>query len=260
MTQPASEPTERFNFLVVDDEKNSRSLIRSMIEDFRPGANVREASSAQEALAIIGIGGLDAVFLDVKMPGMNGFEMLDVINNRDFELVFVTAYSQFAINAIREGATDYLLKPIKITEFKHALNSVIEKRQKKLKERLSTAVTEDRRMQQQLQINSKQGIKFVVLKDIICLEADNSYTTLHLADGKKVTTSRPINQFEKSLDPDLFFRVHKSNIINRYHFKEYLIKRGGRYALMCDGTAVGISRQRLRAFLNFIGFVNKKVS
>jgi len=137
-----------FTYLVVDDEWLGRRYISNMIRRYDPEELILEASSAEEALPILQEGKVDILFLDIKMPGKDGFGLLDMVADRNFELVFITAHNEYAIKAIKQDATDYLLKPIKKSDFKRTLERVIEKRRTKLalvedselyKRKLSTA-------------------------------------------------------------------------------------------------------------------------
>lgn len=130
--------------LIVDDEKLSRSYMRNMLREYAPDISAIESASAAEALQVFGSASPDIVFLDIKMPGMDGFELLEHLPHRDFELVFITAYNQYAIKALKEGAADYLLKPIKKEEFRHMLDKVSAKRRKMLDSRSRTSEIENR--------------------------------------------------------------------------------------------------------------------
>src|SRR5205085_10378197 len=141
--------------------------------------------------------------------------------------VFVTAHSEYAIRAINKNASAYLLKPVIKSDFQEVLQKSIDRRKEILDKRLAHEVNSsinESYLLNKLAINHQQGIKFVVLRDILFLKADNSYTTITLSNGDKITSSKPINRFEAKLHPFWFFRVHKSYIINMHHFKEYISK------------------------------------
>lgn len=133
-----------FTILIVDDEKLSRSYIHNMLREYTPAIEVIECTSAAEALQVLATASPDIVFLDIKMPGMDGFEMLEHAPHRDFELVFITAYNQYAIKALKEGAADYLLKPIKKEEFRQMLDKVSAKRRRVLESRSRATEIETR--------------------------------------------------------------------------------------------------------------------
>lgn len=246
----------KLSVLIVDDERLSRSYINDLILELEPDMQftIYEAHSAKVAQPILEECEIDILFLDIRMSGIDGFGLLNSLSKQDFELVFITAYSEYAIKAIKHGAIDYILKPIKKIEFRDTLRKVIERRQKTLddkKQSIQETVLNDNYLNQKLVINDQQGMQFITLKDIVYLKADNTYTTLLLTNKEKITTSKPINRYEDKLDSRWFFRIHKSHIINMHHFKQYFSKDGG-MALMDNGERLSISRHRLSHFLNLI--------
>lgn len=242
--------------LVVDDEHLSRSFLHDLILEQAPQSEVYEAESADEAIALLEKRPFDIVFSDIRMPHKNGFDMLQPLARRDFDLVFVTAYNQYAIKAIKEGAADYLLKPIKKAEFRETFAKILQRRAQRQAEQ-KTLAPEDY-LRHKMALGHKEGIKYILLQDIVYLEARNTYTILVLADGEKITASKPLSKFEQTLSGDWFFRVHKSYILNIAHFREY-ISRGGDTALMSNGDKVCISRYRLAPFLSCVGALSGKI-
>lgn len=241
-----------YNFLVVDDERLSRSYIRNLLLDFEPESAIYEARSAVEARQTLDSVKIDVLFLDISMPEVSGMQLLADLPNRNFELIFVTAYSEYAIQAIKEGARDYLLKPIKIPEFKEALYKVLEHIKSERGRSPVTGMTEiEEALNQTLSIHTQRGTKFALIKHTVYIQADNTYTTIFLSGGEKIITTRPIIKFEEMLDTRLFYRIHKSYIINTYHFKEH-ISHNGDIALMDNGARLPVSRYRLKAFLEFL--------
>lgn len=239
-----------YSILIVDDEQLNRNYLRDLITEIEPTATIFEAASAVEARPILENEIIDILFSDIKMPDEDGFEMLKSLSHRNFDLVFVTAYAQFAIQAIKEGAADYILKPIKKDEFKATFEKLAQKRYNELTRNIVSNIQADY-LSNRLAVGHQQGIKFIMLKDIVYLEANNTYTTIVLGSGEKITTSKPISKFENKLSAHWFFRVHKSHIINIHHFKEY-ISRDGDIALMSNGDKIYISRYRLNDFLNAV--------
>lgn len=238
------------HILIVDDERLSRSYLHDLVREFEPDATVSLAASGEEALEIIEAGDIDLLFLDIRMPGMDGFTLLTRMPHRNFELVFITAHSEHAIQAIKEGAIDYLLKPVRKSDFKEMLARVTQRRKATLELQQQAARTEDP-LAQKLSLNHQQGMHVIALRDISYLKADNSYTTLFLRDGRKITTSRAMLRFEESLPQPWFFRIHKSYIINVAELKAFSSKDGD-VAVMNNGDRLYISRYRLPQFLNII--------
>ncbi len=235
----------QLSILIVDDEHLSRSYIHDVVLEVYPSAIVYEAESAEEAIPVLGQESIDILFTDIRMPKINGFGLLKSVSHRNFDLIFTTAYSQYAIQAIKEGASDYLLKPIKKTQLKETLEKVVKKRREEQKHTNTSSIDY---LDLKLALGHQEGIKYISLKEIVYLEANSSYTTIFLSSGEKVTTSKAINKFESALSQHWFFRIHKSHIINIFHFKEYISKDGD-IALMDNGHKLHISRYRLNDFL-----------
>src|SRR5215212_11482890 len=218
----------KLNLLLVDDERPSCELLHMMLRDHCPEVNqIAEAENVDDARRHLEQQIPDIVFLDVEMPNESGLELLKYINPLKTSVVFVTAYSQYAIPALKAGATDYLLKPVDAEELVAITRKVS---QGKVKNQDITSV------EQKLIIPHLKGLKIVNTKNTVRLKADNNYTEIYLDDGQKLVVSKPIKDFENKLDSRLFYRVHKSHIINILHFKEYLSDYGVDTAVMTDGS------------------------
>lgn len=236
------------NAIIVDDEALSRNLLQVMLKDHCPGVRVLgEAENIDDTRKLILQTAPDVVFLDVEMPHSNGF---DLFTNREeayrFQTVFVTAYSQYALKALKIGATEYLLKPVDIDELKDTVQKL---REWKLKYLSAASQLQMDEPEKKLKLPHNHGFKVVNVRDIIRLKADNNYTEIFLKNEPVVLVSKPIKDFEFRLDPQWFFRVHKSQIINLRYFKEYVSKDGAACARMADGALVPISRLRINDFL-----------
>ena len=242
--------------LIVDDEEYCRAYIKDMINELRPGSVVFEAANADEAKNILENDKIEILFLDINLNEQTGFDLLNEVNDRTFEIVFTTAHSSYAIQAIKEGAVDYLLKPIKKTEFEETLVRIAARISAKQTAPGDDAQSfsfarEEEYLKQKIIITHQQGIKYVTLKDIVFLKADNTYTEIYLENRQKIVTSKPISKFESTLSDTWFFRIHKTYIINLYHFSEY-ISKGGDIALMNTGERLMISRYRVSPFLEHV--------
>lgn len=245
--------------LIVDDEKLNRNYIRNMVREFQSDATILESPTAEKAQALIEQNKVDILFLDIKMPGISGMELLQTLDAKDFELIFVTAYSSYAIQAIKEDACDYLLKPIKKTEFEAALKKAMQRWETKINQHSAGDETAKKDyLDNDLVITFQQGLKAVRMRDIIYLKADNSYTTIFLDNGQKIVASKPISRFQATLSGTWFFRIHKSYLINAFHFREYFSKDGN-FVQMSNGDKLYISRYRLGQFLQFIKTVTGKI-
>lgn len=245
--------------LIVDDEKFARAYTKEIVMEYLPDSILYEAKSAEKAGQILEHMDIDILLLDINMPELTGFELLESLSKRNFELIFVTAYNHFALNAIKSGALDYILKPINKLELNESLKKAVERRAEHWERSLSgNSPGEKQNLNTKLFLSHQQGIKFIPLKDILYLKADNVYTFLYLVDNTKIVSSKPINRFETSLDSRMFFRIHKSYIINVFHLNEYLSKDGN-IACMSNGHQLPISRYRLNVFLEFMSNFSGKV-
>lgn len=245
--------------LIIDDEQNARENLKLILNDFCPNVNiVAEAGSAEEARILVVKHKPDLLFLDINMPREDGFELLESIENKDFAVIFITAHNQFALKALKAGAIDYIEKPIDIEDLQAAVAKVN-------MDGSSSSSNVDFGMIKQLldeyksETNSEtiavptlSGYEIIKAQDIIHLEADESYTRIFLVEGKRCVSSMTIARYEKVLDPNTFFRVHKSHIINtRHHLKEFN-RHEGNVAIMDSGEAIPVARRKLSGFINAI--------
>ncbi len=177
------------------------------------------------------------------MPYVDGFSLLDKIGTIHFEIIFVTAHSEYAIKAFKRNAVDYLLKPIKPSEL---VNSV-----KKCQKKLSQSAHLQKLQNQlfffkealtihKIAIHNRTEIMLVDIEDIIWFEADRNYSIIHLMNGKKITSTKPLADYEKTVPEEIFLRIHKKNLINRSHINTF--KKGERLIIMVDGSVLEVSR------------------
>lgn len=244
--------------IIVDDEEFARENLRILLEDFCPEVKVEAlASSAGQARQFIEEHNPDLVFLDIMMPGEDGFMFLNSIEDRKFQVIFTTAFRDYALRAIKESAIDYLEKPIDIDDLQKAVGKAGELISQKKTTRVSddrlTKILENIALTNTVEktiIPTKDGLAIVKNTDIIHLEAFENYTTLYLSGGKKYVSSKSIKAFEDKLDTNMFFRVHKSHIINiAQHLKEFN-RSEGNIAILSDGTQVPVARRKLQEFLD----------
>jgi two-component system LytT family response regulator len=238
---------QKYRALIIDDEENSRSNTRNMLQNYCPEVEVvGEASGGAEGKIKIQELKPHVVFLDINMPGMNGFEMLEGIYNRDFCVVFLTAYSEHGINAVKAGATDYLMKPLILSELQGAIRKMIQHYESK--GGIGSKEEKDKNL---VLINHSKGFNLIDFKDIVWLEANDNYTTLYLHNLKKIVASKTLKEFEAILPSNEFFRTHRSTLINVAFVKEYSNNEGGE-VILSDGTHVQISKARVQEFADFI--------
>lgn len=237
--------------IIIDDELLARENLKQLLAGVSNEVKiVAEANGVAEAVKLIKKHLPEVVFCDIEMQVLSGLQLLDFFNEEEinFELIFVTSHSQFAIQAFRLSAIDYLLKPVEPQYLKEALNKVKQKknsaqseRASVLKQNVSASAFEKMALPQQ------EGFVFVELRNIIWLKADNVYTEVALKDGRKILVSRTLKEFEKALPEESFFRSHRSYILNLNEITSYNKTEGG-YMLMSDHTQIPLSLDKRENF------------
>lgn len=235
--------------ILIDDEKNSRDALHKKLQAHCPSVTVTAVcSSGQEGAEAIRATQPDLVFLDIEMPGMNGFAMLESLPERNFSLVFTTAFNQYAINAIRYGAFDYLVKPVEV----EALKAVVERamregKQQGTDERLALLLENLRHpahsMPRRIAVAVQDGLELVPVDQIMYLEALSNYTQLHFIHGKPLLASRTLKEFEELLEGAGFFRIHNASLVNLRCVKKYIRGEGGQVLLVND-QLLDVARRR----------------
>lgn len=242
--------------LIIDDEQKARNLLRILIEEnCKKITQIYEAERLLEGVELIKSERPQIVFLDIEMPGNTGLEILDFIDKEDyhFEIIFTTAYSEYAIQAIQLSAIDYLLKPIRGSMVKDAVDKALTFLGKsKINQRLS----ELREVLQSKQFKKiglpvNDGIEFVSFSDIIMLEADGMYTKIATLE-KEMLISKPLKYFDEALkNVHVFYRPHRSYLINMMHIKKY-VKSDGGYIMMDNDKSVSLSKDRAEEFIALV--------
>jgi two-component system LytT family response regulator len=238
------------NAIIIDDEERARNTLSSLLLNYCPEISVL-ATCANVPDGVIAINKYkpDVVFLDIEMPDYNGFELLGFFREIDFDIIFVTAYSEYAIKAFEISAVDYILKPIDIDQLK---NSVEKLKQKKLHSQMQEQIEllkesykgDDIR---KIALSMSNGLTFVEIADIILLEADGAYTTFYLKNGQRIVVSKKLKFYEDILsNRSFFFRTHRSYFINVNFIKKY--SRSENAILMDNDTSITISRDRKQEF------------
>ena len=242
------------NTVIIDDEKIARFLLRDLIEKHFSDQIlvVGEANDLESGIDIIKKSIPDLVFLDIKLQTATGFDLLDQIEHINFEVIFVTAYDKYAVEAFEFSAIGYLLKPIKLSKLASSIQRISESAKNTKKYDQLKVLTEHYQGENRIKrivLSSIKGFFVVDVKDIIRLEAASNYTKFIMQNGEKNLTSRTIGKYEKLLEQHGFFRIHQSHIINLRHVKEFLKEDGGT-VIMSDDSILGISRNRKSSFLD----------
>lgn len=245
------------NAILVDDEESNVSSLKEKIGRHCPGLNiVALCYNAADAIEAINSLHPDIIFLDIEMPVMNGFLVLQNLTYKDFELIFTTAYDHYAIKAIRFSALDYLVKPIEIEELKTAVARATEKRSGITSAHQLEILLENlpprKSSFQKIAIPTTDGLQFIKINDILYLEANTNYTHVILIDSKKFVVCQTLKYFEDMLPTEIFIRIHNSFIINKSFAEKYIRGEGGQVVLS-NGATLDVSKRKKADFLKAIG-------
>lgn len=234
--------------LIIDDEQKARNILQHYVVNLIPEiSEVRQADSVAAAMEVLKDYQPGIVFLDVEMPHQNGFDFLVQLEEPAFDVIFTTAYNQYAIQAIRFSALDYLLKPVDPDELKAAVGRHLEKKEsaqqkKELFNNLVQNIEKKEVRDFKIAVPSSEGVYFFMIDDILRLEADRSYTHIHLVNKKPFIASKTLKHFEEMLDEFHFIRTHKSHLVNPKHITR--ISNDNEFVLLTDGTKVEVSRRK----------------
>lgn len=239
--------------VIVDDETDSRSVLEKLLETYCPQVTVvGTASGVDTALALIREMNPDLVFLDIEMIHGNGFDLLNGLLPLSFQVIFVTAFDEYAIKAFKYSAVDYLLKPVDIEELQGAVEKASARMQDKVDltpiRTLLQNVGVMQLSQQKMAIPTINGLSFIAMHDIIRFEAQGNYTAIYITNGQTLMATRNIKEYELLLPEAIFCRIHNSHIINLQKIQKYQKGRGGQ-VIMEDGTAIEVAIRRRQEFL-----------
>ena len=242
--------------IIIDDEPQSATALKKDLSIYCPSVDVvAECFSAKDGIMAIKKEKPQLVFLDIDMPWMNGFEMLEVVGAITFSIIFTTAFDQYAAKAFRISAVDYLLKPIDIKELKEAVKKA-EMRQndytadphiENLLRNIRNPLTEQR-----IALPNKDGYEFTEVSRIVYCQAEGSYTKVFLTANKTILVSKPLGEIEDLLPPDTFLRIHHSTIVN-LRFVTHFIRTDGGYVKLQSGEQLIVSKPRKDALLEKLG-------
>jgi two-component system LytT family response regulator len=232
--------------IIVDDEPYCCESLATLLERFCPEVKVADICyNGVSALKAIKEVAPQLVFLDIEMPKMNGFELLEKMGEINFQLIFTTSYDQYAIKAIRHSALDYLLKPVDRDELQKAVQRVTQRLKNPLPEQVEILLQKlhPGAHVAKIAIPTIEGLHMVLVESVISCTADSNYTILNLKNKQKIIASRTLKEIEEMLEDFSFARVHHSFLINLNELEKYIRGEGG-YVLMSDGSTIDVSRSR----------------
>ncbi|MBC7901902.1 MAG: response regulator transcription factor [Gemmatimonadaceae bacterium] len=239
--------------VIIEDEARARDFLKNLIAEFCPQISVEAtAANVEEGVAIINSMNPAIVFMDIEMQTGTGFDVLEQVKERNFHVIFTTAYDHYAIKAIKFSAVDYLLKPINLEELQEAVvkavNGIEQKAEGNKIEMLIRNLRRPAGEDFSISLSTSEGVEFIQLTNIIRLEANGPYTTFFMKDGRKIMVSRNLKEYETLLTEHGFFRLHNSHMINLKEVRK-MIKTDGGYAIMNDGSNISISPKRKDEFI-----------
>jgi two-component system, LytTR family, response regulator len=241
------------NCIIVDDEANNIKLLQNMLEIYYPAIKiVVTETDAEKGLLLIDEMEPQLVFLDVEMPKLTGFDILKKLEPIGFEVIFVTAYSHYAVEAFEHHATGYITKPINAEKLMAAVNNAVKRiEEKNINKNLFTFLEQNNKQPSpdKIPLSTSNGLVFVKLADIMYCESSGNYTNFYLCDGKKIMVSRQLGEYEKLLPDTAFIRLHDKYIIQLSYIKEYIKGNGGDVVLE-NGKEIPVASRRKEDFLS----------
>ena len=260
-----------YRAIIVDDERHVRDALDLLLKQFCPEIMlVGFAASAEEGRELLKTKEVDFIFLDISMPKEDGFAFLKSIPNDRYGIIFVTAYEEYALRAFKANAIDYLLKPVNPEELCEAVAKAIQYHELRKKKAAIQSIYNESLDNLHQQIESGSGVidkitiaeqfgfRIVKVSDIMYLQADSNYSILHLSGFDKIVATRALGEFELLLDHPMFFRIHKSTIINLNFLRAYSSYQGN-FAELTDGTRLSISRRKLNDFREEVKHFSKSI-
>jgi len=241
--------------VIIDDELDAIKSIKLIIDKYCHDVQIiGEARSVIEGIKIIQNTKPDLVFLDIQMPQGDGFDLLESIPDKAFDVIFVTGYDQYAIKAIRHSAVDYLIKPVDIDEMINAVEKVKKNRgNSKADEGLLDSAINilKNALVGKIAITTLESTEYVKIEDIIRIQGEGSYSKIFIKDGRNIVVSKDLKEYEEQLQEDNFYRVHKSHLINISHVKS-TSHRGGGIIILTDNSKIPVSRTKKDEFCNLL--------
>jgi two-component system LytT family response regulator len=245
----------QLNAILVDDELPSLQNLEQKIIEFCPDVNIVASEQKPEnSITLIRQFRPDVVFLDIEMPRMNGFKMLEQFPDANFDVVFTTAYNHYAIDALRISAFDYLVKPVAVKDLQNTVERLMKNLTKQVPEKLEVLrhnLSDSRTQNDKITISTSEGVEFFEISQIIHVESSSNYSKIYFKDGKTVLVTKLLKDFEEMLAPYRFYRIHNSHLINLAHIKKYIRGDGGQVVMQND-EVIDVARRKKEEFLRLI--------
>jgi len=246
---------KKLRTVLIDDEDDAINSLKTIIEDFcsQDVEIVGTANSALFGIKEINEKKPDVVFLDIEMPGGSGFDMLESFENIDFDVVFITAYNNYAIKAFKFNAIDYIMKPVDIDEFEAVIKKIKnqkEKNQEKVDYSKLLKELQSKNKSKRIKISTGSNIEFIEIDKLIRIEADGSYSTISIENTNDLFVSKKMGEIEKLLPAEGFFRPHKSHIVNLKHVLKYNSSENS--IIMSNKTTVPLAKKRKDDFFELM--------
>ena len=246
---------EPIKAILIDDERSSLENLEQKIREFCPELKIlATVEQPTEALLLIRHYKPDVIFLDIEMPHLNGFRMLDELGDYSSEIIFTTAYNHYAIEAIRISAFDYLMKPVSIGDLKATVSRLstqlakaTQQRLEVLRQSLNKNVSQD----QKIAVPTWEGLEFILIRNVVRIESSSNYSRLFFINGESLLVTKQLKEFEELLTPFRFCRVHNIHLINLQYVKKYVRGEGGS-VIMENGDEIDVSRRKKDDFLRQI--------
>ncbi|MGC4021880.1 MAG: LytTR family DNA-binding domain-containing protein [Cyclobacteriaceae bacterium] len=246
-----------YKVLIIDDEIRGREMVLALLKKYFDTEidTVAVAESVDEGVKAVTIHHPEIIFLDIEMPNVSGFELFNRIRQVDFEVIFVTAFSDYAIKAFKVNAVDYILKPLDVEEFKAAVSKAIKRIKEKPAQNDSLIkVLKEFSKPTRIGLPLSEGSLFISVSEIVRCESSSNYTNIYLDDGKHYLICRTLKEVEESLKGHKFFRAHRSHLINLEKVKMYSKSDGG-VITMSDHTKIPVSRQEKESLENILSSI-----
>jgi len=245
--------SEIIKAILIDDELSSLQNLKQKLEEYCKSVKVLAAAQQpEEALFLIRHHKPDVLFLDIEMPRMSGFRMLEELGSYDGEIIFTTAYNHYAIDAIRCSAFDYLVKPVSIQDLQNTVERMVGIRTRQTRERihvLKESMSDSRPQENKIAVPTTEGLEFVLIKNIVRIESSSNYSRVFLVNRQPLLVTRLLKDFEDLLSPYRFFRIHNSHLVNLQYISKYIRGEGGQ-VVMENGDIVDVSRRKKEEFLS----------